>query len=230
LRPAEFSGNNTDDEVQFVPLGMTTEQVYQGIHRILARLFNPTESYRRAMDMLRSVQPHIFMGRRFRPRYVVSAVLSFWKLGVRRLDRAYFRLLWEARRLDRERYREARTEARSVRRLARGLRRGSLPGSEVAGWIETLVGHAEDSLVRFRSEERLEQVRAWVAEVRTRARLGSLRTEDVRAVCRHARRYLRVQMRRHRFPGVDLERAIEAAIKGLHYETVMRAVVGGRRG
>jgi hypothetical protein len=34
-------------------------------------------------------------------------------------------------------------------------------------------------------------------------------------------------MRRHRFPGVAFERAVEAAIKGLHYETVMNAVVQG---
>jgi hypothetical protein len=44
----------------------------------------------------------------------------------------------------------------------------------------------------------------------------------------NARRYLKVRMRHHRFPGVTLSRAIEAAIKGLHYQRVMDAVVGGR--
>jgi hypothetical protein len=38
---------------------------------------------------------------------------------------------------------------------------------------------------------------------------------------------LKVQMRRHRFPGVTLERAIEAAIKGRHYEAVMQSIVAG---
>jgi radical SAM superfamily enzyme YgiQ (UPF0313 family) len=230
LQPAEYSGNNTDDEVQFVPLRMTSEEMHQGIHDILSRLFNATESYRRASDMLRSVQPHIFTGRRFEPRYVVSGVLSFWKLGIRRLDPGYFRLLWEARCLDLQRYREARREAKSVKRLARGLRRGcAVRGRDDPGWIDELAGYAEEYLVRFRPDERLEQVRAWVADVRARARLGSLSVEDARRICENARRYLKVQMRRSQFPGVALERAIEAAIKSLHYETVMHAVVGGGR-
>jgi hypothetical protein len=229
LNPAEFSGNNTDDDVQFVPLRMTAEEMHQGIHDILSRLFSASESYRRAMDMLRSVQPHIFNGSRFQPRYMWSAVVSFWKLGVRRLDPAYFRLLWGARCLDRQRLRENRREVRDLKRLARGLKReGGLRGSD-RGWMEELAGYAEDYLVRFRPDERLEQVRAWVSDVRTRVRLGSLSAEDARAVCEHARRYLKYQMRRNRFPGIALERAIEAAIKSLHYQMVMRAVVGGGR-
>lgn len=228
LQPAEYSGNNTDDEVQFVPLGMSAEEMYRGIHEILARLFNAPETYRRAMDMLRSVQPHIFSGRRFEVRYLKSALLSFWKQGIRRLDRAYFDFLWQAGRLDRQLRRRARQDARRLRRLMRRVRHeGTVGAQDDLAWLDQLVGQAQDYLVRFRPEERLNQVREWVAGVRQRARLGSLSTEDARAVYDNARRYLRFQMRRHRFPGVKLERAIEAAIKGLHYETVMRAVVGG---
>ncbi|HKJ03643.1 MAG TPA: hypothetical protein VJ997_14345, partial [Longimicrobiales bacterium] len=58
------------------------------------------------------------------------------------------------------------------------------------------------------------------------ARIDALSTSDARALFENARRYLRVQMRHHRFPGVTLTRAVEAAIKGLHYEQVMNAVVG----
>jgi hypothetical protein len=92
-----------------------------------------------------------------------------------------------------------------------------------------MVSYAQDYLVRFRPDARLEQVRAWVAGVQARARLGSLSTEDARAVYLNARRYLKIQIRRHRFPGIALARAIEAAIKGLHYEQVMHAVVGSER-
>lgn len=227
LQPAEYSGNNTDDEVQFVPLRMSAEEMYQGIHEILSRLFNPSESYRRALDMIRSIRPHIFSGRRFELRYVRGAVLSFWKQGVRRLDGAYFRLLWEASRLDRALYRRARRDARRMRRLARRVaREGATVISHETGSIERLLDDAHDYLVRFRPEERLDQVRAWVAEVRVRTRAGLLSAEDARAVYANARRYLKVQMRMHRFPGVALEGAIEAAIKAFHYETVMRAVVG----
>lgn len=230
LRPAEYSGNNTDDEVQFVPLGMTSTQMYQGIHEILTRLFNSAEAYRRALDMLRSVPTHIFSHRRLRPRYVKSAVVSLWVQGIRRLDRAYFRLLWKASRLDHQLYRRARRDARRVRRLVRRLDR------EGAVWkrgdhppVDDLVSLAQDYLVRFRPDEGLERVRSWAAEVRERARLGALSFEDARAICLNARRHLRIRMRLHRFPGVTLERAIEAAIKGLHYESVTNAIVGGGR-
>ncbi|MCG6957250.1 MAG: B12-binding domain-containing radical SAM protein [Gemmatimonadetes bacterium] len=226
LQPAEYSGNNTDDEVQFVPLGMTPEQMHEGIHDILARLFNSTESYRRALDMLHSVQAHIFSVKRREMRYLRSALVSFWRQGVRRLDRAYFRLLWQAGRLDRRLRRRARSDARRLRRALRTLRRdGELRLRGDLARTEEWLGHAHDYLVRFRPDARLEQVRAWVTEVQERLSAGSLTVEDARAVYENARRYLKVQMRIHRFPGVTLSRAIEAAIKGLHYEQVMNAVV-----
>ena len=230
LMPAEYSGNNTDDEVQFVPQRMTAEQMYQGIHRILARLFNPAESYRRALDMLQSVQPNIFSRRKTQPRYLKSALVSFWRQGVRRLDRAYFDLLWQAGKLDRTRRRWARQEARDLRRRLRKIRDdGAVWVRDDLAWIEEKVGYAQDYLVRFRPDTRLEEVREWVAGVQAQARLGSLTAEDARAILGNARRYLKIQMRRHRFPGVALARAIETAIKGLHYEQVMQAVVEGER-
>lgn len=229
LKPAEYSGNNTDDEVQFVPMLMTADQMYRGIHDILSRLFNPAESYRRALDMLRSVDPHIFSGRRVEWRYVRSAIESFWRQGVRRFDRAYFGLLWQAARLDRGLRRRARRDARRLARLARRLRRGDVVEvRDDPAWLQELVGHAHDYLVRFRSDTRLEQVRQWIAEVQARAQSDALSPGDALALLDNARRYLKVRMRHHRFPGVALSRAIEAAIKGLHYERVMNAVVGGQ--
>jgi radical SAM superfamily enzyme YgiQ (UPF0313 family) len=230
LQPAEYSGNNTDDEVQFVPLNMTEEEMQRGIHSILAQLFDPAESYRRALDMIRSVQPHIFSGRRMQLRYVKSALMSVWAQGIRRLDRAYFAMLWRAGRLDRSVRRRARQDVRRLRRMIKRLRRGDRPElCDDSSWTAELVAHAQDYLVRFRPEERLEQVRVWVAEVQDKARLGALSADDARAIYENARRYLKVQMRRHRFPGVALAHAIEAAIKGLHYERVMNAVVKGER-
>ncbi|HEX2779006.1 MAG TPA: radical SAM protein, partial [Gemmatimonadaceae bacterium] len=38
LHEAEFSGNNTDDEVQFSPARMSSEEMQRGYHRILERL------------------------------------------------------------------------------------------------------------------------------------------------------------------------------------------------
>jgi radical SAM superfamily enzyme YgiQ (UPF0313 family) len=199
---------------------------------ILSRLFGPAESYRRAMEMLRSVQPHIFSGQRHELRYVKSAIMSLWKQGIRRLDGAYFSLLWQAGKLDRVLRRRAGRDARRLKRLLRRLRRGDgLRVGVDSARLEELVSQAQDYLVRFRPDERLELVREWVEGVQARARLGLLSTEDARAVYENARRYLKVQMRRHRFPGSALQRAIEAAIKGLHYERVTNAVTGvSRRG
>ncbi len=181
LQPAEYSGNNTDDEVQFVPMGMTADQMYRGIHDILSRLFSPAESYRRALDMLRSVPPHIFSGRRREWRYLRSAIESFWKQGIRRFDRAYFDLLWQAARLDRRVRRRARSDARRLARLLRSLRRdGVVEGGDDPAWLEELVGQAHDYLVRFRADTRLEQVRGWVADVQARAKLDALSTGDAR--------------------------------------------------
>jgi radical SAM superfamily enzyme YgiQ (UPF0313 family) len=228
LQPAEYSGNNTDDEVQFVPLGMTRDQLHDGIRDILSRLFSRGESYRRALDMLRAIRPHIFSGRRSPRRYLKSALISFWQQGIRRLDRAYFRLLWRATRLDRQLYRRTRSDARRLRRLARRIREaGIVRIRDDRARIEELVGQAQDYLVRFRPEEKLEHVAEWISTVRVKARLGFLPAEDARAVYENAARYLKVQTRRYRFPGITLERAFEAAIKGLHYEAVMQSIVRG---
>jgi hypothetical protein len=154
--------------------------------------------------------------------------VSFWRQGIRRFDRAYFGLLWQAARLDRRIRRRARSDARRLKRLLRKLRRGGVVEvPDDPAWIDELVGHAHDYLVRFRADTRLEQVRVWVDDVQARVRLDALSAGDARAIFENARRYLKVQMRHHRFPGVTLSRAIEAAIKGLHYERVMNAVVGG---
>jgi hypothetical protein len=92
--------------------------------------------------------------------------------------------------------------------------------------MEELIVQAQDYLGRLRPDERLDQVREWGGGVCARMSLGTLSVEDARKVYEYALRYLKVQMRIHRFPGVALSRAIEAAIKSLHYERVMNAVVG----
>jgi radical SAM superfamily enzyme YgiQ (UPF0313 family) len=228
LHPAEYSGNNTDDEIQFEPSAMTAAELRQGIHRILDGLFSPAESYRRGLDMLCAIRPHIFAGRRLDFGYLRGAVLSFWKQGVRRLDWRYFALLWQAFRMDRQLYRTARREAR---RLGRAVRRiGSRPLPDLRPSrerVDELVSHAQDYLVRFRPDTSLDQVRAWAAGVSERLRRAPS-ADDVRAVYSNARSYLKVRMRSHRFPGVKLVGAIELAIKELHYERVMRTIVTGR--
>ncbi len=226
LRPAEFSGNNTDDDVQFEPAGMAPAEMKRGIHDILYRLFNATESYRRAQEMLAAVRPHIFARRRIRLGDLQAAFISFWGQGVGRFDRHYFALLYHAWRIDRQRRAEARVEKRRLRRALRasgGIR--LLSGISYAR-AEELIGLARDYLVRCRPDATLTTISERTAELRERVRTRALSAAEARAICENAVRYLKVEMRRHRFPGVTFTRAIEAAVKALHYEKVMASIVG----
>ena len=62
LREAEFSGNNTDDAVQFVPRRMSVAEMQRGYYRILEALFAPGAMFRRSRALLERLEPHIFHG------------------------------------------------------------------------------------------------------------------------------------------------------------------------
>jgi len=226
LRPAEYSGNNTDDDVQFEPRRMSQEELSRGIREILYRLFNPAECYRRGLDAVAAVRTHIFSSRHLDPGYLRGAATSLWRQGIRRLDRRYFRLLWTALRMDRSLRRANRREARRLSRLLRGLGEDAAAVQRLgADRIAELAGLARDFLVRFRPELPVDEVKEWIRGVEARAREGMLTRDDVRTVVENAVAYLEVQRRQHRFPGIRLRKAFEAAIRGLHYETVMANIV-----
>jgi hypothetical protein len=174
------------------------------------------------------VKPQIFAGRPLRPTYITAALVSFWTQGLRRLDRDYFSLLWRAARLDHEIRRQSRKQARRLARLARRIRTDAdVRIAEARESMEQLLEMATDYRVRFVPEEKLDQVRSWLAGVRERLGQGVLSVADVQAICDQAARYLRARTRQHRFPGATLANAVEAALKGLHYEKVMTAIVNG---
>src|ERR687886_1897945 len=108
LREAEFSGNNTDDEVQFVPRRMSAEEMRRGYYRILERLFSPGAMYERSRALLERLQPHIFHGHNVRAADLRAALGSFWRQGLLRAPRReYLRLLWKGLRRDRASLRRA---------------------------------------------------------------------------------------------------------------------------
>ena len=229
LHPAEFSGNNTDDDVQFEPAAMAPADMKRGIHDILYRLFNRAESYRRALEMLTAVRPHIFGSRRIRPGDLRAAFISFWRQGVGRFDREYFSLLYRAWQLDHRIRAQARGEQRRLRRALRASGGTRLLAGISHARAEELVGLARDYLVRFRPEATLASISQRAAELRERVQAGALSASEARAICENAVRYLKVEMRRHRFPGITFTRAIEAAVKALHYQKVMDSIVGAQR-
>src|SRR5690349_4942871 len=82
LRESEFSGNNTNDVVQFVPQHMTGVEMQAGYYSILERLFSPAAMYQRSGALIDRIEPHIFRGGGS-TRWVDlrAALRSLWRQG-----------------------------------------------------------------------------------------------------------------------------------------------------
>jgi radical SAM superfamily enzyme YgiQ (UPF0313 family) len=232
LRAAEYSGNNTDDLVQIEPRRMTPAQLEDGIHQILSRLFEPAEVYRRGLDTLSAVRHHIFSAGTLQPRYLRAAAASLWVQGIRPRDSRYFTLLRSASRLDRDLRRAAGEQARRADRLGRPSGNGAASspgtglGAQDAAWLADLADLAREYLIRYRRDLGVEEVTGRIASIRERIEAGRATPEDLRTLGQNAAAHLRVRARQHRFPGIKLRKALEAAIRGLHYGRVTRAIVG----
>jgi len=224
LRPAEYSGNNTDDAVQFEPAGMAAADLKRGIHEILHDLFSPAESYRRALDMVSAVRPQIFSSRHTRLGELRAVAVSLWRQGVQRFDGDYFALLYRAWKMDRGLRREARVEKRGLRRALHSEQLARALAGERAR-VDELLTLASDYLVRFRPDAPLAAISQRAAELRERARAGLLSPDELRVLCENAVACLRVKIRSHRFPGIKFGKAMEAAIKSMHYERVMGSIL-----
>lgn len=224
---AEFSGNNTDDDIQFKPKHMTQKEMRQGIHEILKALFHPAESYRRARDELKRVQPHIFAQGHFEPSYIKAALLSIWQLGIKRFDHNYFRLIKDALAMDWREYQSARREAKNLSSLLEDCRGQVLIDSakEPVSLFARCIDHAHDYLIRVTPEKSLQNISDYIRGIRERFNAGRASSEDVKGVYETARNYLRTKMELCRFPGVHLVRAFESGVKSAHYERVMRSIV-----
>jgi hypothetical protein len=230
LVESEFSGNNTNDEIQFVPRHMTAEEMLSGYYAMLERLFNPRAMYRRSGALLERLRPHIFRGGTPGRSDLMAALRSVWSQGIRRGPRrAYFGLLWKAIRLDRARYREAGRAAAEIDRRLRALPNEAR--SHVvreAAALSALVERARDAIVRSHPARSLNEVAEWAARMTARLEAGAPTTEDVRSLYHWSREFFLRQRRIHRFPGAYVEKAFNLAIKGLHYRTAMMGVVAGR--
>ncbi|HSL70028.1 MAG TPA: DUF4070 domain-containing protein, partial [Longimicrobiales bacterium] len=224
LLPAEYTGNNTDDEIQFHPRHFTPAQLRDGIHEVLVGLFRPEEAYRRAVAMIASLRIHIFSRAPVQPRYLKAAALLFWRQGVQRRDPDYFRLLGRAIRLDRRLVRRWRARSRRLRRALHDSRSGVLPARDrtAAGMMLQL---AYEYAVRFHTHSKLSDLDQWLDRARTRLRTGTLTPAELQSAYDDAQRLVRLNLRRFRFPGLSFARAVEAGIKTHHYESVMRAIV-----
>jgi radical SAM superfamily enzyme YgiQ (UPF0313 family) len=223
----EFSGNNTDDEIQFKPKHMTQKEMRDGIHEILEALFHPAESYRRARDELKRVEPHIFTQDHFEPSYIKAALLSIWQLGIKRFDHNYFRLIKDALAMDWKEYQSARREAKNLSSLLADCRGQELivPAKEPVSLFARYIDLAHDYLIRVMPEKSMQNISDYIRGIKERFNAGRVSSEDVQGIYETARNYLRAKMELCRFPGVHLVRAFELGVKSAHYERVMRSIV-----
>ena len=229
LHEAEYSGNNTDDEVQFEPRRMSVAEMRGGYYSLLTSLFSSGAVYRRATTLLDRLEPHIFFGKRHTRRADLWAALrSLWLQGIVRTSRrAYLRLLWSAWRHDRVRLRTARGALSRLRQDVRGLpvsRTSPTPPMEAAT-LRGLLGPAHDAVLRSQPSRPLGDVDGWVRGLRERIDAGAASSEDLVAVYDASHEFFVRQHQLHRFPGAYLVKAFNLAIKGLHYERVMEDIV-----
>ncbi len=226
LHEAEFSGNNTDDAVQFTPKRMTVDDMQRGYYQILDRLFSPGAMFQRSRRLLDRLEPHIFHGHNVRAGERRAALRSLWSQGVRGDARAeYFRLLVNGWHRD-------TTEARSARKAARELERlagaAALDDESTAEATRTrLLAHvdrARDAMIRADPARGLDEIDAWADGVRVHIAEGTLPAEQLPVIYRWSAEFFLRHERLHRFPGAYLVKAFNLAIKGLHYKTVMHGL------
>lgn len=229
LREAEFSGNNTNDIVQFVPQRMTAAEMQRGYYAMLGRLFSPTAMYRRSSALIDRLEPHIFRGGgATRSVDVRAALRSLWRQGVAgAARREYFRLLWKGVSRDATRFREA---GRSAARMTKKV---GLPGDPARLGLDpatesppaSLVDRAREAVLRAEPQRSISEIDAWASRLRQNIEGHVATPADLDSLYRWSREYFVRQRRLHRFPGAYLVKAFNLAIKGLHYHTVMNGIM-----
>ena len=112
---------------------------------------------------------------------------------------------------------------RRQRSLSRSDQQGV--GEREIELLSGLVDRAREALVRARPEQRLEEIAAWATTLQARIAARAPTTDDLHALYQWSREYFVRQRRQHRFPGAYFVKAVNLAIKGLHYEIVMHGIV-----
>ena len=228
LQEAEYSGNNTDDEVQFQPRLMSIAEMQRGYYKLLNTLFSSRAMYGRSAALLERLEPHIFHGRGVRRSDLRAAFQSLWRQGIVRTSRrAYLLLLLGAWRRDRSRFRSATRLVGRLRKERQLLAAGQAIAMDPAltTRLLNLVAPAYEALLRCDPTRSLNDLSAWTATMRERITAGCATREDLAALYEAGHQFFLRQRGLHRFPGAYLEKAFNLAIKGLHYETVMRGII-----
>ena len=220
LIETEYTGNNTDDEIQFYPKNMTVEEMRAGIHYILTSLFNSKELYHRALGSMERFHPHIFSRKSFQPFLIKAGALSMFKQGIKRLDFHYFHYLYKAIRLDWKQMSEIKKQiGETQRRWLQFKEREYNPHD-----YQTMLENAKGYLIRCKPDLHLEQVYERFNNWSLRLQNKMITPQELEEIYASALLYLKTKRELFTFPGTYLVRAFELAIKGYHYEQVMNHI------
>ena len=226
--------NNVDETLQYRPI-MGTESLHEGFTHILTSLFNRATRYDRARGVLERVDVHIFRQKSFDRHLGFAAVRSLLVQGLRGadgyLDREYFRLLRDAVRWDRKLLRENRVEAQDLARFWQNITSSAREYIELdpqsVKQFTRMLDYAQEALVRYGVDRGLSEIRDFVLNARESLSEGTITLEKAQSVYDRSMDYLNAKSRIVRFPGASLVKAIELAVMGWHYRTVVDNVLAG---
>jgi hypothetical protein len=86
---SQFSGNNTDCSLNFVPK-MEHTVLVDGYHKIVNTIYAPKQYYERVKTFLKRYKPVQNGGLRLRIEHLVALVKSAWFLGIKEKGRKYY--------------------------------------------------------------------------------------------------------------------------------------------
>ena len=226
------AGNNVDDQLQYKPI-MSVEHLHDGFSHILSSLFGRQEVYRRARTVLERLQWHIFIERHMGFKEKMGAVRSFFSQGLRGRDGApdsdYFRFIKDAFQFDRKFARQSRREAKHLHEFWNELSVTAKDRIELdansARQFSKMLEYAQESLVRYDTDKKLDEIRRFVNGVGESLRHGDIVLEHAQSVFQAAIQYLDARRNLFQFPGPHLVKAFELAIMGSHYRIVADTVL-----
>jgi radical SAM superfamily enzyme YgiQ (UPF0313 family) len=86
---SEFSGDNTDCSMNFIPK-MDHKILVNGYHKIIDTIYSPKQYYERVKTLLKQYKPTRVRGLRLRLEHLVALVKSVWFLGIKERGRKYY--------------------------------------------------------------------------------------------------------------------------------------------
>jgi hypothetical protein len=232
LLAAGDAANNVDDSLQYKPV-MSVADMRDGFNHILSSLFNRSEVYERALVVLQRLDVHIFRTRRVHKAERRAALHSLFRQGLWGrsgfLDLDYFKLLGKAFQRDRGHLRHTRDTAamlHSTWNRLRGQSNGAVHFTEeTAAHFGQMLDFAHEGLIRYATDDNLQEIGDFMQRMRGVVEQGQADLGEAERVYTYSNQCLEARARMFTFPGFHLAKAIELAIVGSHYRTVVDNVL-----